>query len=537
MRLFLTLFIIFVASSKTFPQLMFVERIEVESSYLDNDFIVIPRTDGLIAFRTQPEKGLNFKSTLQYFQTDFELKSDIFKEIPIKDNYELISYDIEGDYFYALLQRGTSLTSDRYLIEVNLTEDVATEIALENIYTMELKEFFVLNKNAVFMGTTESRPIVQIFDMNASNVITVQGIYSKETNIIQLRKDSELGLLDILVSRRDKFKMKQLSLVTFDEKGNKIREVVIGRLKDSNWELVEGILTPIQNYQQSILGTYGQRKREAYQGIYHADINEFGEYTMRYFTLEDFPNYYNYLNEKQKIKKWQSLDRAIAKGKSPSIKPVLSAREVHSTDQGFLVYSDNFLATNPRYIQRDGVYANDAYRYNPLRMNPFNYDGYPSNLLPRYGAGLPITEGEYRFQSAYFLYLSRDGQVIWENALNLNDQLSFVPGKYGEVNFDGEKLHYMYLDGTNIYLSYLKNGEVIFENQAFEIQLINEKERIKDTDESSLNLSSWYLNYYFLSGKQRIRYQDEEGKEKIRDVFFITKIKLDGDLYVPEEEF
>jgi len=537
MRFILTLILVFVTSSKAFPQLMFVERIEVETGFSDNDFMVIPRTDGLIAFRTQPENGFNFKSTLQYFLTDFELKSDIFKEIPIRDNYDLVSYDLEGDYFYALLQKGTSLISHRYIIEINLNDDIATEIALENIYSMELKEFFVLNRNAVFMGTTESRPIVQIYDINASNVITVQGIYSKETNIIQLRKDSELGILDILVSRRDKYKMKQLSLFTFDEKGNKIREVAIGQLEDPNWELVEGILTPIQNYQQSILGTFGQKRREAYQGIYLTDINEFGEYSIRYFTLEDFPNFYNYLNEKQRIKKWLNLDRSIAKGKAPSIKPVLSSREVHSTDQGFLVYSDNFLATNPRYIQRDGVYANDAYRYNPYRMNPFQFDGFPSNLGSRYGTSSLQTEGEYKFQSAYFLYLSRDGQVIWENAFNLNNKISFMPGKYGEVSFDGEKLHYIYLEGTKIYLSYLKNGEIIFENLPYEIELINEKERIKDTQDGSLSLSSWYLNYYFLSGKQRVRYQDEEGKEKVREVFFITKIKLDGDLYVPEDEF
>jgi hypothetical protein len=45
--------------------------------------------------------------------------------------------------------------------------------------------------------------------------------------------------------------------------------------------------------------------------------------------------------------------------------------------------------------------------------------------------------------------------------------------------------------------------------------------------ERSLQLIWWYDNYYLLSGKQRIRYQDEEGKEKTREVNFFTKIKVD----------
>lgn len=541
MKLILSLFFILFIYSQTFSQLMFVERMEVDAKYPESNFQVMTRSGGLIAFRANPEKGFNLKSKLQYFLTDFELNSDSFHEIPLKDNYDLVGYDLEGDYFYALLQKGITATSERYLIEINLKDEKATEIKLENIYNMDLKEFFVLNRNAVFMGSADLRPIVQILDIEANNVFTVQDIYSKETKILQLRKDSELGVLDVLVSRRDKYKMKQITLLTFDEKGSKIREVIIDKLSDNNLELVEGILTPIQNYQQSIIGTFGQRRREAYRGIYLSDINEFGEYDIKYYTLEDFPNFYNYLNEKQRERKIKELERDFERGKIPSIRPVLSTREIHTTNSGFLIYSDHFSATNPRYIPRDGVYANDAYRY---RSNqPFNSgmnygQSYGSQFFPgsRYGMNPWQLEGEYRFVSAHFLYLNRDGYVIWDNSFNLNNTLTNIPGKYGEVSFDGERLHYMYLNGVKMYMSYINNGEVIFESQPFDIELINEDERIRDTQDYSLNLSWWYSNYYILTGKQRIRFLNEDNKEETREVFFITKIKVDGDLYIPEEE-
>lgn len=525
-----------------FSQLMYVDRFEVPSSFGDENFIVIPKQAGLVAFRVQPDKGLNLKGNLQYFLTDYNLNSDSFKEIRIKDGYDLTGYDLEEDFLYILMQKGTGATSDRYLIEIDLKSEVAKEIPLDNIYAMELQEFFVLNRSAIFMGNADLRPIVQIYDIADNDLITIQGVYFKDTKILQLKKESELGVLDLLVSRRDKYKMKQISLLTFDDNGNKIREVVIGKLEDPDLELVEGILTPIQNYQQAILGTYGNRKRESYQGIYLADINEFGEYKIKYLTLQDFPRFFDYMKEKQKEKKLQEMEKYFAKGKTPSIKPVFSAREVITLDQGYLVYSDHFLATNPRYIPRDGAYANEAYRYsaNRLMMDQTGFgNGRYANSFPgsRYGNSYAWQDqGEYEFVSSYFLFLNRSGEVIWDSALDLLNKSTFIPSKYGEVSFDGEKIHYMYLDGIKMYMSYVKNGEVIFQNQSFDVELMNEEERLRETQEGSLSLTHWMDNYFLLTGKQKIRYLNSENKEETKEVFFLTKIKVDGDLYVPEED-
>lgn len=519
-------------------QVMFVSRFEVESRFQDNNFTVVQREGGLVAFRLQAEKGFNSRHKLQFFLTDHDLQSDTFRELQVKDFYDLLGYDLDGDFLYILLQKGDAI-SDRYMIEIDLKNDSAKEINLDNIHSSELKEFFVINRNAVFMGTSDLRPIVQIFNIELNNVYTVQGIYFKDTNILQIKKERELGTIDVLVSRRDKLKTKQLVLNTYDQEGNKVREVMIDKLQDPSFELVEGLMTPIQEYQQSIVGTYGYRRREAYQGIYQAYVNEFGEYQIQYLTLENLPNFFNYLSDKPLERKHAELERLFSKGKTPSIKPVLSTREVIPAGQGFLIYSDHFQANNPRYIPRDGVYANEAYRLNPNRayMDGMGYfpgygmPGYPYN---RYGMN-NWQQGEYKFVSAHLLYLSRDGRVIWDNALSLNSNPTPYSGKYGELSFDGEKLHYMYLDGLNLNLSYVKNGETIFQNQSNEIKPVNPDDRIRETQESSLHLTWWFGDYFLLTGKQKVRYQAADGREAIREVFFLTKIRVDGDLYQEEE--
>lgn len=521
-------------------QLSFVNRFELDAKFQENDFMVIHKPGGLVALRSQPDKGFNLKSKFQYFVTDYELQASEIKEIRLKDGYDLIGYDLEGDHFYALMQKGSVSSSEKYLLEINLKTEEASEFSLENIYSMDLREFLVLNRNAVFLGNADLRPILQIFNLEEKSLHTVQGIYSKETSVLQLRKDSELGIIDVLISKRDKYKIKQVSIISYDENGSKVREMVMDRLQDKDLEIIEGMLTPIRDYQQSVIGTFGQRKREAYQGIYITEINEFGEYEIKYYTMEDFPNFFNYLNEKQRERRWKEIEKQISKGKTPTIKPVFSTREVITTAAGYLVYNDYFNATNPRYIPRDGAYANDAYRFNPNRLY---FDG--MNYGPAYGSQLFFqvrystfpwqAEGEYKFISAYMLYIGKEGQVIWDNALNLSNKITQIPGKYGEVSFDGNKLHYLYLDGIQIYMSYIKDGEVIFENEVFEIQLINENERIRETQELSLNFSWWYDNFFLLTGKQKIRHIGSSGREETKEVFFLSKIAVDGDLYVPLE--
>ncbi len=538
MRNFILALVLLLCSRSLPAQLMFVDRHEVETSYLDKNFNIMPTNNGLLAFRTQPEKGINLKSNLQYFTADFSLAASPIKEIRLRDNYDLVGYDLEGGVFYGLLQKGTSTNADKYILEIDLESNQAKDYTIENIHSMELQEFFVLNRFVVFMGTAESRPILQIYDIEENTIFTVEGIYSKDTKILQLRKDRELGLLDVLISKRDQFKNKQISVITYDESGNKIREVLINKLGDSELELIEGFLTPIQNYQQSLIGTYGHRKREAYYGLYVADINEFGEYNMKYLGLADFPNFYNYLNERQREKKLKELEKYYAKDKRPSIRPVFSTREVIPTGRGYLVYSDHFTANNPRYLPRDGAYANDAYRFNPNRMF------FPGSMGPFYGpyrywptlGNSWRNEGEYKFVSAHMAYIDRNGKIIWENALNLLNKLTSASQKYGEVSFDGEKLHYLYLDELKIMMSYIDRGEVIFENKPFELMLIDESQRIRDTQDYSLSLSWWYADYFLLTGKQKVRFMNSAGRDETKEVFFLTKIKVDGDLYVPEEE-
>ena len=529
-----------IISTSLFGQVEFTHRLEFEAEFLANNFMTSFYKDGIIGFRTVKEKGFTSKLNFEMFSADFNLNHGPLKKMAVRDNHELAGYDLDGDIFYVLFQKNNStIGEDRYIVEINLESDQTKEYNLSNVLDMELKEFYVMDEKVIFMGISESLPVLQLFDLSTNNIFTAQGIYSKNTEVLQLRKDHELGVLDVLVSKRNQYKVKEVSILTFDMEGNKLREVNVDRLDDPKHEIIEGILTPFQEYSQSLIGTYGKQRQEAYQGIYLMDFNEFGESTKKYYTLEDFPNFYNYLPEKQQAKKIKSLEKSLNKGKSPDIRPVFSTREVITLGNGYLIYSDLFTANNPRYYPRDGVYANNMYRmsqFGPMYNSMMFNDPYFLRGLP-YGSGMNnYREGEYKFIAAHLLLLDNDGNIIWDNSLKLPGKMINNPGKFGEISYIGEKLHFMFLDNNKLSLSYLYDGELIFENETYEIALLDQNERIRETDEKSLMLYWWYDNNYLLSGKQTIRYQDNQNRQSTKDVFFLTKIAVNGALFDPEKE-
>ncbi len=497
----------------------------METQWFDDDFIVLPTENGLVAFRVVNHKEQNRKNVFQYVVTDFQLNQGDLMEFGLKENYELLGFDLDKEYLYVLFQKGPVYNSERHILEINLETREIDQTTLSSVLNLELQDFLVFNKKAVFMGTFEYRPVIQILDMKSKGVATVPGVFEKDAKVLQMRKDPELNVFDVLMSRRDMYKKKIVTILTYDVTGNKLREVKIDDLDDPSMEIVEGLLTSSYDYKQALIGPFGLRKKEAYQGIYFTKINEFGEYKNNFYTVSDFENFYNYLPEKTRERRLKTLEKDMEKGKNTPIRNVVVTREVTDLGGAFLVYNDHFISSSSRYIPRDGMYASNFYRMNPMMMGGFGHIYNPMWMDPRF-RNTQMTH-HYKFLSAQFMLLDMEGKIIWDNSLSLNNMSKQDPNKFGEVSFDGSNLFYAYLDGPQIMLSQFKNGELVIENEPFEIELVNENERIKDTKESSLHLMWWHDEYYLLTGKQKIRYQNEEGRERVKDVNFFTKIKVE----------
>ncbi|WP_154855610.1 transcriptional regulator [Cyclobacterium xiamenense] len=505
-------------------QVQFTQRLEVDTDWGDDDFFVLPREGGMVAFRMKSDTPYGRKDKFQYLVSDFQLRSEATRLITLDGYYELVGFDLDKEFLYVLFNKGSQYDSEMAIFEINLENQQLRELELNSILEMELQDFLVFNKQAVFMGKYDFRPVIQVFDIASQEVITVPGLFEKDARILQMRKDPDLNVFDVVMSRRDFYKKKIVSVLTFDTNGNKLREVKIDDLGDPSMEIVEGLLTSSHNYKQALIGPYGLRRKEAYQGLYFTRINEFGEYENTFYTVPDFENFYNYLPEKARERKLRKVERSLNRDQNIPIRNVVVTREINAADGYYLVYNDHFISSSSRAIPRDGMYASNFYRLNPM-MGGYGGLFNPLWMDPRFRN--TQVSNQYKYLAAQFILLDENGRIIWDNTVNLDSDSKAEPIKYGEVSFNGRNLFYMYLDETSLILSQIKDGELVMENEPFEIELIRENERIASTKENTLQLQWWYADYYLLSGKQRIRYQAEDGRVQTRDVNFFTKIKVD----------
>jgi hypothetical protein len=386
------------------------------------------------------------------------------------------------------------------------------------------------------MGTSDTRPVLQIYDLATKSVYTLQGIYGNDTQILQIRKMPETQSLEVVLSRKGAYRNRDLMINTYDMTGNIMQELKVDQFADPGQEIMDGILLSTGNYQEAMIGSFGMERRNAYQGMYIMDINEFGEFDFKLYTLEDFPNFYNYLNEKTKEKRDAELQKELDKDKIPAINSMYSIRDVRQTPTAYYVYFDQYSVSNSRSGFQNGMYSpGGGYRYDRWsRMGAAALtDPYLLNRFPMSSSYQTVPE--YRYVSAHFAKIAKAGNVIWDNASSYNEMVTSYPEAFGEIAVVGEDFYHMFVEDQIIKLSFFRNGEKIFENQEFELGLVNEDERIRDTNLESLRLIHWYDRYYLLSGTQRVRFLNEAGVDEIREVYFLSKIVVDGDLYKPEQ--
>ncbi|GMQ30813.1 hypothetical protein [Algoriphagus confluentis] len=517
-------------------QIKFLSRFEIKGQAYDPPFETMRTASGLVSFRTLSTKSFSGERVFQFFVSDRNLNSKGIVELTLRLNFDMIGYDIDGDRLYVLLAKGSTSNANKYILEVDLQTNQGLEYPADNLLPLDLVEFLVQDKKAVFLGMADSRPVLQILDLVSKSLHTVQGIYSNNTQVMQIRKMPDLESLEVVVSRKGQYRNRELLILTFDLLGNLYREVKVDQFGDPGQEILDGLLLADQNYQQVMIGSYGLNSRGNYQGMFIMEINEFGEFDFKLYDLGDFPNFYNYLKERQKAKKDQQVLKDLEKGKIPAIRNTYTVRDVRETENAYLVYFDQVNIVT----SRGGNRASTTGPFSEFRYDQSNrMAGPPPSMLNQASMGnmMPIySQTEYQYISSHFIKVSKEGRVIWENSATYGDFATFYPEPFGEIALQGEDLYHVYAEDDQIVTSFFRNGEKKFDRLYFGIELPTENERIRRTDLESLRLVHWYDQYFLLSGMQSIRYQNEEGLEEVKEVFFLSKFVIDGDLYQPEEK-
>lgn len=531
--LFLVLFLLALPAA---AQLQFLDRQEMPGQSFDPVFELMRIPNGLVAFRTFQPRSLDADRVFEYYLSNTRLQPQSLVEVKIKRGFDMIGYDTDQDQLYVLFAKGETADAEKYVLHLDLSTQVGITYEADNLLPMDLVEFLVMNNQAIFMGSAEARPVVQILSLKDKSVQTVPGIYGNDSQVVQILKLPELEALEVVIRRKGLLKSIETAVLMVDLEGNLLRELKMDDLGKSGEEMLDGLLIGGDGYAQTLIGAFGKEIRNSYEGMYLSQINEFGEQSTSLYTIADFPNFYNYLPEKQKIKQQEQLAAQLEKGKLPSIRNTIAIRDVKEMEDSYLIYFDQYSVNSSRGLGSvPPPLASQRYRYDrasrmgyiPFYMDPFN------SLNTPLQAYTVVTSYDYR--SAHFLEVAKSGQVLWDNASRYEDVTTSYPEPFAEISVQGEEVFHLYLINDQIKLNYFKKGEKVLENQSFALELGENQGEIQYTDLASLRLLHWYGPYFLLSGLQKVRVADAQQKESVKEVFFIQKILVNGDLYSPKE--
>ena len=254
MKKIIVLFLLISFQIQLQAQVKFLDRYEVRGDEYDPIFEIMRTDKGLVSFRTMQTKSFSAERILQFFISDENLNTEGIIELPLRNNYEMIGYDTEGDKLYVLLARGLTANAPKYILEIDLETKKGLEFQADNLLDLELVEFLVLDNKAVFLGTSDARPVIQILDLMDKSIHTVQGIYGNNTQVLQVREMPELEAIEVVVSRKGLYKNRETLILTYDLLGNLVREIKVDQFGNADQEILNGLLLADQNYQQIMSG-------------------------------------------------------------------------------------------------------------------------------------------------------------------------------------------------------------------------------------------------------------------------------------------
>ncbi|AFL84524.1 hypothetical protein Belba_1947 [Belliella baltica DSM 15883] len=288
-------------------------RLEFDVKFAEAEYTTINTDEGIIGFRSLLKQSSG--PTLEIFVADKDLEFERAYEVPLQLYYSMVGYYLFDSKLYLLFEKKDLSETSRFLIEADLKEQRIRQYPIDKLTEMSLKNFLVVGRKVVLQGTLDQSPILQLFDLQNGETITLPGIFFYNAKVLKLHHDRELDYFNVLIRKEVINKVYEVSLISFDTDGNLIRDVTMDNLEEKNMEYMESMLSSDDDFQEVLVGTYGQRKRSAFYGYYQNTIEDFGGQSLKFFNLHDFPNFYNYLPERKAAKLKKRLDRKKNNGK------------------------------------------------------------------------------------------------------------------------------------------------------------------------------------------------------------------------------
>jgi hypothetical protein len=460
--------------------------------------VVSAGEQGIILYREIRNRETRMEHKYQVILVDTALNKVWEKSYYIHLRYIQIGFEYAEDYFYLLFQRNIeSLKADLFVLRINLHTQNAETFLIERDYAVELTEFEVVGNTLVFGGYSNNMPTVLAYKFGVSQTIVLPGFFNERSELQHLETDDNLKTINVLVSFRTANRRKSLSLKTFNEDGELLKNINLQPSDEKS--LLFGRTISLDSNVDLIVGTYTRKRSDLSRGIFLARIESSGDQIINYYNYADLKNFFSYMKARRQKRIQERIKRRKIKGKKNRFHYHLLVHEVVQWEGKFIMVGEAFY---PKYSQ-------SSY-----------YGGYSPYSYSNYGQAF---EG-YKYTHAVVFGFDRRGRLIWDNSFEINDVTSYTLDQYVHISLSDEEMALLYMYENEIRTKIIEGNDVVEGKTFNELQLSFEDDLVEQDESEYGGLEKWYDGKLFAYGIQKIKNIRGDGIRANREVFFINKI-------------
>jgi len=489
----INILILFLLTTRVQAQVEQQARFELllpEERDLENFQVTSLNEDGLLIYRLNDDLQTSF---IELIKTDSTLSEKWRGQIPIDPLLTISSIKVKENVIFMLLRPHGMLNSGFKLITLSGETGTYSLYTINNLIPFSPTDFAVTNNSVLIGGYFNYRPLVLHFSFETQRSKILPGFFNEvgELNQIKVYPD---GSSDIIVCAKNFERKKCLWIRTYDAEGDLVKTTILNPDKSKN--LIFGRSVKMPDGKQIVSGVYG-RTAEYSRGIFIAEINPYGEYTMNYHNFSDLQNFFSYMKARKEKRVKERIERRKVKGKKIRFNYRFLVQEVIPYKNQYIMMGEAFY---PQYR-----YLNDT------------RGGYGS---PMFGSDR-IFDG-YRYTHAIMIGFDQQGKLIWDNSFEINDVKTFTLEQFVKIAPEEERVVLLYLF-DNMIRSKIINNEEVLEGKSLEA--LNTRfsgDVVLERSTTTSHLEYWYSNHFYAYGIQTIK-NPSFGKNS-RRVFFINKL-------------
>jgi hypothetical protein len=499
-----------VISCTAFPQTGVV-RLELEGPVGSDIYQVVPcdRYGVVVFYETKETVGEDSK--MWYFVNyDENLRETWKSNIAVPDGARFQNHILSDTLAYlAFLNPGKSRpgTLNFLMLTIDLKNGISYETKCALPSDSDLKKMVIRNTKAYLaIDMKNEKAAIYTLDLKSAQLNEFQIVLPDGNFIDDLEYDPAQARIMATVSNYLGGRQNKMYLLALTLEGNYDYDMEISTVLGGKY-LNTAKLLPLESGSLMIVGSYGNLASKIPSNTEYFGVESAGLFSTRVTDRQqEFMNYYNFMEF-----------RNLRAGVSARDFYRLQKKKGRETAEYSLNYE--LLAHEPVRIDTNVVVMFEAFYPEFRTVSDIGYDMWGRPVTNTY----TVFEG-YRFFNSILAGFNTDGELIWDNSLEISISPMNSLRRQASYFFDGEPVLLFYNDGYRVSYRVCLNNAELEPFSRMELETSQFGDRI--TDIGYNRMVHWYGMYFLAYGYHTIQNNSLADRNQ-RSVFYINKIALD----------